>query len=68
MRTATAPVENIARIHGRGLFLSILEKELSLNSISVFNMTKTLKLKGNYLYFIGCKNAKSACLSGEQIW
>jgi hypothetical protein len=42
--------------------------KFALNGISVFNMTKTLKLKGNYLYLIGQKNAMSACLLGEQIW
>jgi hypothetical protein len=42
--------------------------KFALNSITVLNMTKTLKLKGNYLYLIGQKNVMSACLSGEQIW
>jgi hypothetical protein len=40
----------------------------ALNDISVFNLTKTLKLKGNYLYLIGHKNAMSGWFSGEQIW
>jgi hypothetical protein len=31
-------------------------------------MTKTLKLKGNYLYLIGKKKAMPPSLSGEQIW
>jgi hypothetical protein len=37
VRTATAPVENIARIHGRGLLLSILEKELLLTRIRILS-------------------------------
>jgi hypothetical protein len=37
VRAAIAPVENIARIHGRGLFLSILEKEVVLTRIRILS-------------------------------
>jgi hypothetical protein len=42
--------------------------KFSLRGITVFDMTKTLKLKGNYLYLIGKKKAMPPSLSGEQIW
>jgi len=40
----------------------------SLNYITVFNLTKILKLKGNYLYLIGKKKVMLPSLPGEQIW
>ncbi len=37
MATVLAPAQRLVRIHGRGLFLSILEKELILTRIRVFD-------------------------------
>jgi hypothetical protein len=40
----------------------------SLGSLTICDMTKALKLKGNYLYVIWTRKAINPQLSGEQIW
>ena len=40
----------------------------SLGSLTICDMTKALKLKGNYLYVIWTKKETAPQLSGEQIW
>jgi hypothetical protein len=40
----------------------------SLRSLTICDMTKALKLKGNYLYVIWTIKAINPQLSGEQIW
>ena len=44
-------------------------KAFSLFSITIYNMTKALKLKGNYAYVIWSKKKAAApAIMGEQIW
>ncbi|MBN1191583.1 MAG: hypothetical protein JXA46_17660 [Dehalococcoidales bacterium] len=40
----------------------------SLSSLIIYDMTKALRLKGNYLYVIWNSKAVTPHLSGEQIW
>ncbi|MBI4287577.1 MAG: hypothetical protein HY671_03990 [Chloroflexi bacterium] len=40
----------------------------SLGSLTIRDMTKTLKLKGNYIYVIWPKREIAPLLAGEQIW
>ena len=42
--------------------------KFSLGAVTVYDMTKTLKLKGNYLYLITLKKEMSLPLPSEQIW
>jgi hypothetical protein len=42
--------------------------KFSLRDITIYDMTKALKLKGNYLYLIGLKQGMSLPFSGAQIW
>ena len=44
-------------------------KAFSLFSIAIYNMTKALRLKGNYAYVIWSKKkAVAPSITGEQIW
>ena len=44
-------------------------KAFSLFSIEIYNMTKVLRLKGNYAYVIWSKQkAVAPSITGEQIW
>ncbi|MBI4285957.1 MAG: hypothetical protein HY670_08710 [Chloroflexi bacterium] len=42
--------------------------KFSLNSLTICDMTKALKLKGNYLYVICAKKEMNSLLLGEHIW
>jgi hypothetical protein len=42
--------------------------QYSLVSLTIYDMTKTLKLKGNFLYVIWTRKAMNPQFSGEQIW
>jgi hypothetical protein len=43
-------------------------KKYSLDLLTILDMTKALKLKGNYLYVIWAKNNFAPILEGENIW
>lgn len=43
-------------------------KTFSLDFLTIRDMTKALKLKGNYLYVIWAKNNFAPILEGEKIW
>ncbi|MBN1600163.1 MAG: hypothetical protein JW915_01075 [Chitinispirillaceae bacterium] len=43
-------------------------EKYSLSSLNIYDMTKALRLKGNYLYVIWNSKAVNPNLSGDQLW
>jgi hypothetical protein len=74
MATILAPAESLVRVHGRGLFLSILEKEVILTRVKVFDdgrfITETKDWSSYWkpLYELGHKEAEDSLDALHSVW